>query len=406
MKYKVSISGYIVSLFVVIILISPSAISFAEQPTAQDFFQQINKGLMKLHTMNYSFEYKYKPSDDDTVYTTTGALFMKRDSTDTIVKRKVRAHYTSGYVFTYSNGYYKSLDTNTKKCQIVDPSNSSYSWLLGNWISKVINISFPSEQIFKDNNDFTFAIDSSLYMLDSVPCFKFDIRYVQTKMVDLPPGIPQVASSRSEYYFGRKDFGLRKYKQVVNLTDSSKQITQLEIGKLRINPDLADNIFDLIAPKEYSTEIYQDKDRLKLLDTLTPAPDFTLKNEKGEDVKLSDFKGKLVMLDFWGTWCYWCLKAMPAIQKVYDKFKSKGFEILGISCQEKPKADPPAFMKKSGYKYKVLLKGEQVAQKYNVEGFPTFYLINKDGLIIHRHAGYMDDLEEYLSNIISNELGK
>ena len=63
------------------------------------------------------------------------------------------------------------------------------------------------------------------------------------------------------------------------------------------------------------------------------APDFTLKDIKGNDFKLSSLRGKIVVLDFWGSWCGWCIKGMPKMKEYYEKYKGK-FEILGVDCND------------------------------------------------------------------------
>lgn len=112
------------------------------------------------------------------------------------------------------------------------------------------------------------------------------------------------------------------------------------------------------------------------------APAFKLKDFAGVEHSLDEYKGKVVVLDFWGTWCVPCRQAMPAIQKVHEKFADKGVVVLGMNFESNPKADPEKFKKDKGYTYPSLAHAETIAGSYKVTGWPTFYVIGKDGKIV------------------------
>lgn len=111
------------------------------------------------------------------------------------------------------------------------------------------------------------------------------------------------------------------------------------------------------------------------------APDFTLKNLDGEKVSLSDYKGKIVFLNFWATWCPYCVKEMPDLDRIYRENEDNDFVVLAVSVGE-PKSDVSDFIKDKEYSFPILLdtKGE-IAIKYFVRGIPTTYVIDKDGNI-------------------------
>ncbi len=124
------------------------------------------------------------------------------------------------------------------------------------------------------------------------------------------------------------------------------------------------------------------------------APGFELNNLAGKKVRLKDFRGKIVLLNFMATWCHWCRKEMPSLQKLYDQFKDKGFVIVAVfSDREGAKAVGP-FVKKSGYTFfgdsGLLDPTGRVDTMYRVTGTPTSYLIDREGKIIGREIGYRD----------------
>ena len=123
-------------------------------------------------------------------------------------------------------------------------------------------------------------------------------------------------------------------------------------------------------------------------------------------MSLVDLKGKVVVLDFWGTWCPWCVKAMPQLQKVYDKYRSRGATVIGLNIENDPKADPVKFMQRNKFTYGLLLNAEGAVKDYGVSGFPTLVVVGKDGTVIAREEGYSPDLEKKLGEIIDKALAK
>ncbi len=102
---------------------------------------------------------------------------------------------------------------------------------------------------------------------------------------------------------------------------------------------------------------------------------------KEENIKLSNFKGKVVLLDFWIKNCGPCIKSIPDLNALQEKFKNKKFEILGINSYD-TKEDIGWFCNKHKPNYKVLMQGKAIAEKYGVSGFPTVILIDKEGKVL------------------------
>jgi peroxiredoxin len=117
------------------------------------------------------------------------------------------------------------------------------------------------------------------------------------------------------------------------------------------------------------------------------APDFELKQLDGKSVKLSDLKGKKVILNFWATWCPPCEAEMPAMQKYYDE-SPKDVVILAINID--PQLDVQGFIDKKGITFPIPLDAEdEVNSLYQVISIPTTYFIDSDGIIKYKHIGAM-----------------
>jgi thiol-disulfide isomerase/thioredoxin len=142
-----------------------------------------------------------------------------------------------------------------------------------------------------------------------------------------------------------------------------------------------------------------EKRRVKLLPVGEAAPNWQLTDAEGQTHSLSEYRGKVVVMDFWATWCGPCAEVMPRMQKLYEKYQDKGVVIFGVNSFEKN--DPVELMKKKHYSYGLLLKGEEIAAAYKVVSLPVVYVIGADGRVIYCHEGAGDQnlaslIEKYL----------
>lgn len=136
----------------------------------------------------------------------------------------------------------------------------------------------------------------------------------------------------------------------------------------------------------------------------TEAPAWTLKDSGGKDVKLSDYKGKVVVLDFWGSWCPPCRAAMPGIQRLHEKYKDRGVAVVGMNFERNAAANPAKFMKDNGYTYNLVLKADSIADKYKVNGWPTFYILDRQGRVLWSAVGHDPSHEEEMAKVIEEAL--
>ena len=119
--------------------------------------------------------------------------------------------------------------------------------------------------------------------------------------------------------------------------------------------------------------------------------DFTFKDINGKNVALSAYKGKVVLLDFWATWCPPCRKEIPGFVELYDRYKAQGFVVLGVSMDDST-SDVKKFMRTLKMNYPILLGNERedVEKAYGpLPGMPTSFVIARDGKICHQHTGFV-----------------
>jgi peroxiredoxin len=130
--------------------------------------------------------------------------------------------------------------------------------------------------------------------------------------------------------------------------------------------------------------------------------DFSLQDMSGKTVKLSDYKGKVVLLEFWATWCPPCRESVPGLEKLHKAYKEKGLAVLAVSLDQGGWDEVKSFIAQQGITYSVLKGTEEVAGQYRVRSIPMTLLLNKEGKIAKRYlgGGYDEELEKDVKAIL------
>ncbi len=132
--------------------------------------------------------------------------------------------------------------------------------------------------------------------------------------------------------------------------------------------------------------------------------DFTLNDLDGRQISLSDYKGKVVFIDFWATWCPPCRASIPEVEKLYQEFADEEDVVfLGINLQE-DKDTITKFMKKQEMNYPVLLSDNKVVSNYQIRSIPAFFIIDRDGEIYNKYVGFGPGVQENWKKDIKNAL--
>ena len=135
-----------------------------------------------------------------------------------------------------------------------------------------------------------------------------------------------------------------------------------------------------------------------------PAPDFALASAKSDAVKLSDYRGKVVYLDFWASWCAPCRKSFPWMNEIKQRYASQGLEVLAVNMDGQ-RGDAEAFLSAHPAAFTVAFDDQgKTATAYRVKGMPSSYLIDRDGKVREVHTGFRDDQREALEGMIRQAL--
>lgn len=202
----------------------------------------------------------------------------------------------------------------------------------------------------------------------------------------------------------------RRYMQYINTHNNSELSTLLipALGDTRpmrqaidmLSPAVRDGRMKTIfmAPiREEEARAKAEKEAAKKQQEGVEAPDFTLTDINGQPLALSSLRGRFVILDFWGSWCGWCIKGMPKMKEYYAKYSGK-FEILGVDCN-----DTEAKWREAVAKHELPWKhvycsrdNHKILSSYGIQGFPTKILIDPEGRIAKTVVGEDPSFYDYL----------
>jgi peroxiredoxin len=124
------------------------------------------------------------------------------------------------------------------------------------------------------------------------------------------------------------------------------------------------------------------------------APDFTLKSRSGENMKLSEFRGDVVMINFWASWCAPCRKEMPLLEDMYKKYNDLGFVLLGVNVEE-DSSNANDLLREIPVSFPILFDDKnEISKLYKVVAMPSTIMVDRDGKMRYIHHGYLPGYEE------------
>ncbi len=224
---------------------------------------------------------------------------------------------------------------------------------------------------------------------------------------------PRMVIEQTIVALARTDSLPRRMERSVSIKDAEgeqvmQQMTQVMTG-VKANTDPAKAAFEIKLPEGYALKKIEPGEGAEpglAFKEGDQAPDFALKDAAGTDYSLASLKGKVVLMDFWATWCGPCIAAMPSIQKIHEHFAGKPVAILGVNTWERKAGAGPAFMEKKKFTYPCLLAGDELATKYGISGIPTLIVFDGAGKILHTGVGFGPDEEKHLIEVIEAALAK
>ena len=118
------------------------------------------------------------------------------------------------------------------------------------------------------------------------------------------------------------------------------------------------------------------------------APDFTLKSLEGSNLRLEEYRGQVVLINFWASWCGPCRQEMPLLDRLHHRYEDTGFAVLGINVEGEA-APAQEIVDKTKVTFPILIdEGQAVSELYNLEAMPSTVVVDRDGIVRYIHRGY------------------
>lgn len=373
------------------------------QPDPKALLQAAAEACLKVRTIEY--EYKRESAGDSSYQITPVTATIKQARAvvpqggflpGTFVLRGTVGGAESkanDFAFSYDGKTFRMLDHAERAVLVVkSPSEYAIGGLLGPTEFGLIGFTVfshpaPFKDVIEQSDKLTYE---GQVKVNGTPCHSIAV----TRTIDHPQAGKLTMSSR--WFIGAEDHLPRR------LISGPIQGT---VRILSVNKPATEDAFFINAPNGYGEKLITGLEPKTggLLATGSAAPDWTLRDPAGGEHSLAGYRGKVVVLDFWGTWCVPCIKAMPGIQALHEKFKGQNVVVFGIAVGD-DEGDPAGFMKRKGYTYGLLLKGDEVAKRYNAQLLPTLYVIGPDGQIVYAEKGYREDAKTELAAVIEQQL--
>ena len=136
------------------------------------------------------------------------------------------------------------------------------------------------------------------------------------------------------------------------------------------------------------------------------APDFTLKSIDGKNTRLKEYRGQVVLINFWASWCGPCRQEMPLLERIDERYKDAGFTVLGVNVEGK--AGPAKEVAtKAGVSFPVLVdEGQKVSELYDLESMPSSVVVDRDGVVRYVHRGYKPGDEAKYLEVVKKLINK
>lgn len=389
--------------FVIGIMFITNTFTIAQLPDPKEILQKAVSALQNIISITYQAE-EYsigtvKFGDTDAILTPhQGKVLFVRSTEDEFfggkaviegeLVRTTSERTNSKFKVVYDGKKIRKIDYKRKIVYVNDPDQKGMGLLIGaaDLVLKDFRVKEPLQHTLNAEN----VRYDGVAVVGGKPCHIIHAFFANNSSLE-----------EKLWFFSVDDYLPRK----VQTIGGGGIISVVTLNEMKLNIEINPSTFFIDAPEEYSVEVYQGFGKSQpALSNGDLAPDWTLYDSQNNPHYLIDFRGKLVVIDFWATWCGPCRMVIPFLQKIHEEYKDKDVIVIGINTYES--GDPAKFMLDKGYTYRLLLNGDEVAKEYRVNSIPTLYIVGPDGKILYGEVGYRPESYPKLEQIIKDNITK
>lgn len=390
------VTSFIITLFTGIS--SPERVSLSEgseAPSVKEILEKLSDKVKGIKIISYDSYYKgYNSSQEDSLSWYKATCWLQELPGDTIWGFKMHLK-GSDYQNRITDYYYDGikayeLDHNKKMITIFNAHEYGRSDM--NNPAKARNTVIPLLQLIGAKN---------LKTLLNVDKKETSIIENKKEWILILKNVNKILSSTDSIWVEKKNLVIKRYVQDI-LWNGTRMIYDHTISNIKYNePEIETNIaltetFPDYTITNYKDQFIKEKESVSLLGK--KAVDFSYPAQSGETISLASLKGKIVLLDFWESWCGYCILSFPKLTKLYQKYKAKNVEVIGISSENKKQIEK--LLTLNDVQYPNLFADKEIIKNYGITNRPTYILIDEQGTIIACSYGELDVIEKKLEEII------
>lgn len=360
--------------------------------TSIEILKKANEACKKLSSIKYQVNIKYPDSEINAIVTQKKSNVKDvgiGESKVLVEGTNISTRETKPFMFSYDGSNFKFKEGNKNILAIENPGAREVGRTLGMNYYLVVTLQFGKKGGMGDN-----LISSKSELLGIEKVYNRDAYRVKVYRTSKNPSTGEETESSFDWYFDTENYLPVKFQ-------SGNGYMKKEIKIISID-QITNAVFDINPNKKDAEKKITGKeaDIEGLPRPGSSFPSFELSDFKGKSFSNTIFaSSKITLVDFWGTWCGPCIRVMPGLQELYEKYGDKGLNVIGISVLDKP-GKPQKFVDKKGYKYQFLLEGDELAKKLKLAVYPTVFLIDSKGNIIHAEKGAREEGKKYFESII------
>lgn len=366
------------------------------QMDVDTIFKQSDDKLNAIHSGSYRVNYfiKYFTKKDTSHFTGT-VVFAKDQSLSGPLKYRFSIDEgQQNNTAVYDGNYQVNFNTKDSIAYVVQDTNYLVK---GNIVYNLLFNPFLKQSFFKtliaENNVDSITVDSS-----NARWYKIGVHFTNDTSSDVKNVYASYSFRKTDlipvqYEFAGDLFEMHQYSLLV--IDSPAFNTPVHFTKISV---------DSLALKYWVKRLDEDLSTNVALKSSGPFPEWKLISVSGDSLSSDRFRNKIIFYDFWYKSCFPCMKAMPAIQKLYEKYNNQGFQVVGLNPYDNDTAHLTKFLNQRDITFPSVVGAKPLAQQLNVRGYPSYFLVDKNNHIIYSGSGYSDQLENFLEEKIKQQL--